>query len=158
MYTQLNQYHVVMEVEPEVLAEPDGLRYIYVRSTTGELVPLSAFTHYAPGTTSLAVNHQGQFPSVTISFNLPRRRRARRRRRPRSAAREQEMRVPAGHPRQLPGHGAGLPGLARQRAASSSPRRSLAVYIVLGILYESLIHPSRSSRRCPRRASARCSP
>src|SRR5207253_4802180 len=70
-YTQLNQYHVVMEADPRFSQNPDGLQSIYVRSRTGQLSPLSAFTHYEPSTAPLAVNHQGQFPSVTISFNLP---------------------------------------------------------------------------------------
>ena len=68
--TQLNQYHVVMEVEPEFWQSPEGLKQIYVRAANGGVVPLSAFTHYEPTTAPLAVNHQGQFPSVTLSFNL----------------------------------------------------------------------------------------
>src|SRR5450759_1758830 len=59
MYTELNQYHVVMEVAPRFWQSPETLRDIYVRSTTGAQVPLSAFTHFAPTTTALAVNHQG---------------------------------------------------------------------------------------------------
>ena len=70
MFTQLNQYHVVMEVEPEFWQSPEGLKQIYVRAANGGVVPLSAFTHYEPTTAPLAVNHQGQFPSVTLSFNL----------------------------------------------------------------------------------------
>ena len=70
MYTQLNQYHVVMEVAPQFWQNPDGLKSIYVRAKTGDLVPLAAFTRYERSTAPLAVNHQGQFPSVTISFNL----------------------------------------------------------------------------------------
>ncbi len=70
MYTQLNQYHVVMEAEPRLWQNPDGLRYIYVRGRNGAQVPLSALAHYAPDTAPLAVNHTAQFPSVTISFNL----------------------------------------------------------------------------------------
>ena len=66
-YTLLNQYHVVMEVEPRFWQRPDTLKSIYVPSSNGPLVPLSAFTHYEPTATSLAVNHQGQFPSVTTS-------------------------------------------------------------------------------------------
>ena len=95
MYTQLNQYHVVMEVAPQFWQNPDVLNEIYVTSNTGKLVPLSAFTHYAPATTALAVNHQGQFPSVTISFNL---RRASRwaMRLTRSTQAEQQIHLPAG--------------------------------------------------------------
>ncbi|MGB8413518.1 MAG: efflux RND transporter permease subunit, partial [Candidatus Binatus sp.] len=70
MYTPLNQYHVVMEVAPQFWQNPDSLDLIYVRSNTGQLVKLGAFTHFAPEMTALAVNHQSQFPSVTISFNL----------------------------------------------------------------------------------------
>ena len=69
-YTLLNQYHVVMEVAPEYWQHPDTLRDIYVRGTTGAMVPLSAFTRFERTATSLAVNHQSQFPSVTLSFNL----------------------------------------------------------------------------------------
>ena len=70
MYRQLNQYRVVMTIDPQFWQNPDGLKAIYVRSANGELVPLSAFTHYEPSTTALEINHQGQFPAVTISFNL----------------------------------------------------------------------------------------
>src|SRR2546425_489483 len=70
MYTQLNQYHVVMEVAPRFWQNPETLQDIYVRAASGAQVPLSAFTHFAPTTTALAVNHQGQFPAVTLSFNL----------------------------------------------------------------------------------------
>ena len=70
MYKQLNQYRVIMEVEPRFWQDPDSLKYIYVKGANDTLVPLSAFTHYAPATTPLAVNHQGQFPAVTMSFNL----------------------------------------------------------------------------------------
>src|SRR5215472_7606784 len=70
MYTTLDQYHVVMEVAPEFWQDPDSLNHIFMATPSGELVKLGTFTHYAPSTTSLAVNHQGQFPSVTISFNL----------------------------------------------------------------------------------------
>jgi len=70
MYTELNQYHVVMEVAPEFWQSPETLKDIYVRPATGAPVPLAAFTHFAPATTALAVNHQGQFPAITLSFNL----------------------------------------------------------------------------------------
>jgi len=69
-YTLLNQYHVVMEVEPSFWQRPETLRNIYVNSPTGAMVPLSAFARFERTSTSLAVNHQSQFPSVTISFNL----------------------------------------------------------------------------------------
>ena len=71
MYTSLNQYHVVMEVAPQFWQGPEGLTAIYLRSTNGgPVVPLSAIAHYQPTTAPIAVNHQGQFPSVTLSFNL----------------------------------------------------------------------------------------
>ena len=70
MFTQLNQYHVVLEVAPQFQRNPHALDDIYIRSTTGGEVPLSAFTHFEQGAAPLVVNHQGQFPAVTISFNL----------------------------------------------------------------------------------------
>ena len=70
MYEGINQYHVVMEVAPQFQQSPDALRNIYVRSTAGQEIPLSAFTHYESSMTSLAVAHQGQFPAITFSFNL----------------------------------------------------------------------------------------
>ena len=70
MFTELNEYHVVMEVDPAFQTSPDSLKQIYVQSTAGTQVPLSAFTHYEPLRTSLAVNHQGQFPAITLSFNF----------------------------------------------------------------------------------------
>lgn len=70
IFTQLNQYHVVLEVDPQFRQNPDALKDIYVKSTNGTQVPLSAFTHFEPSSVSLAINHQGQFPVVTLSFNL----------------------------------------------------------------------------------------
>src|ERR1700692_3591184 len=70
IYTQLNQYHVVMEVDSAFRDSTDAIRSLYVRSSNGSQVPLSAFTHYETKNTALSVNHQGQFPAVTISFNL----------------------------------------------------------------------------------------
>src|SRR5213593_4145222 len=70
IFTQLNQYHVVLEVAPRFQQDPDALKAIYVKSATGAQVPLSAFSHFETGTTALAINHQGQFPAVTLSFNL----------------------------------------------------------------------------------------
>jgi multidrug efflux pump len=139
MYTPLNQYHVVMEVESQFWQNPEGLKSIYVRAKTGELVPLAAFTQYAPSTAPLAVNHQGQFPSVTISFNLPA-----------GVAlgtavdaidrAEREIRMPS----TIRGRFQGT-AQAFQDSLANEPiliaAALLAVYIVLGILYESLIHP-----------------
>src|SRR5579859_2438377 len=70
IFTQLNQYHVVLEVDKSFRQNPAALKDIYVRSSTGQQVPLSAFTRFEAGSSSLAINHQGQFPVVTISFNL----------------------------------------------------------------------------------------
>jgi len=139
MYTQLNQYHVIMEVAPQFWQDPESLKHIYVRSTSGAMVPLAAFTRFGPSTAPLTVNHQGQFPSVTISFNLP----------VGIAlgtavdaikAAETEMRLPAS----IRGK---FQGTAQAFQASLANEWILitaavfAVYIVLGILYESLLHP-----------------
>ncbi|MGH2481787.1 MAG: efflux RND transporter permease subunit, partial [Ktedonobacteraceae bacterium] len=70
IYKGLNQYHVVLDVLPQYQQNADALRAIYVASNSGKLVPLNAVTHYEPSSTSLQVNHQGQFPSITLSFNL----------------------------------------------------------------------------------------
>ena len=70
MFTQLNQYHVVLEVEPQFQKNPDSLKDIYVRAPSGTQVPLSSFTRLETNSTPLAVNHQGQFPATTLSFNL----------------------------------------------------------------------------------------
>ena len=140
MYTQLNQYHVVMEVDPKFWQNPDGLKYIYVPSiTAGGQVPLSAFTHYDTSTTPLSVNHQGFFPSVTISFNVP-------------VGLSLGDAVPAieqalrdiNLPSTVHGMFAGT-AQAYQESLASEPilvaAALLTVYIVLGVLYESLIHP-----------------
>ncbi|MEP6769599.1 MAG: multidrug efflux RND transporter permease subunit [Acidobacteriota bacterium] len=139
MYTQLNQYHVVMEVDPVFWQTPEGLKSVYVRSNKGEMVPLAAFTEYASNTAPLTVNHQGQFPSVTISFNLPAGvalgtavtavQRA-----------EAEIRLPG----TIRGSFQGT-AQAFQASLANEPiliaAALLTVYLVLGILYESLIHP-----------------
>ena len=139
MYTQLNQYHVVMELDPQFWQNPDGLRYIYLSGNNGAQIPLSAIARYQPATSPLAVNHSGQFPSVTISFNLL----------PgwtlgdavteiEEAEREAEL------PQSIHGSFSGT-AQAYQASLSSEPiliaTALLAVYIVLGILYESYIHP-----------------
>ncbi len=139
IYTQLNQYHVVLEVANSFQQNPDALKNIYVRSSTGQQVPLSAFTRFEPGTSSLVINHQGQFPVVTISFNLA----------PgaslsgATAAIEQARRdllMPPSIQATFQGTAA-----AFLRSVSNEPLLILAalvtVYIVLGILYESYIHP-----------------
>src|SRR5215471_6280265 len=70
MFTQLNQYHVVLELEQHFDANPDSLADIYVHTSTGQEVPMSSFTHFATQSVPLSINHQGQFPVVTLSFNL----------------------------------------------------------------------------------------
>ncbi len=70
IFTQLNQYHVVLEVDPQFSQNPDSLKNIYVHSNSGMQVPLASFSHFQTSNTALAVNHQGQFPVVTLSFNL----------------------------------------------------------------------------------------
>jgi len=139
MYTELNQYHVVMEVEPRYWQRPQTLQDIYVRSTSGAQVPLSAFARFQPSSDTLAVNHQGQFPAVTLSFNLA----------PGVAlgdavrAIEQSMRE-MNIPSSVRGSFQGT-AQAFQASLSSQPWLILAalvtVYIVLGILYESYVHP-----------------
>jgi multidrug efflux pump len=139
MYTELNQYHVVMEVDQQFWQNPDGLRYIYVEAPNGLQVPLSALTHYVGSTTPLSINHQGQFPSVTLSFNIP-------------VGLALGDAVPAieqaerqiGLPSNVKGSFQGT-AQAYQSSLSNEPiliaAALLTVYIVLGILYESLIHP-----------------
>ena len=70
IFTQLNQYHVILEADPSFQQSPDSLKSIYVHSSSGAQVPLSAFTRFSSTNALLAINHQGQFPVVTISFNL----------------------------------------------------------------------------------------
>jgi multidrug efflux pump len=139
MYTQLNQYHVVMEVAPEYWQRPETLRDIYVVAAGGAPVPLSVFTHYEPSASALAVNHQGQLPAVTLSFNLS----------PGvalgDAVRAIEGAIPSlGFPTSVRGTFQGT-AQAFQAALANQPWLILAalvtVYIVLGILYESYIHP-----------------
>ena len=139
MYTQLNQYHVVMEVDPQFWQSPDGLQYIFVRANNGSQVPLSVFTHYEATTAPLAINHQGPFPSVTISFNLP----------PGVALGDAVTAIGAaereiGLPSAIRGSFQGT-AQAYQDSLASEPlliaAALLTVYIVLGVLYESYIHP-----------------
>jgi multidrug efflux pump subunit AcrB len=139
MYTALNQYHVVMEVAPKYWQSPEGLNYVYLPTGTSGQVPLSAMTHFEAGTAPIAVNHQGQFPSVTVSFNLA----------PGMAlsdARDEvnKMKQDAGMPASIRGD---FSGTFQAFTASLSTEPWLiaiavvAVYIVLGVLYESYIHP-----------------
>ncbi|HET7441772.1 MAG TPA: multidrug efflux RND transporter permease subunit [Terriglobales bacterium] len=139
MYRQLNQYHVVMEVEPRFYQNPDALNNIYVRANNGTPVPLAAFTHFEPSNTALAVNHQGQFPAVTISFNLAPGVALGQATREIEAA-ERAMGFPATIHASFQGTAA-----AFQESLANEPILIFAalvtVYIVLGILYESFIHP-----------------
>jgi multidrug efflux pump len=141
IYKQLNQYHVVMEVEPPFWQNPDGLKYIYVRSANRHqpLVPLSVFTHYAPSTASLTVNHQGQFPAVTISFNLAPGARLG------DAIREiEQATLEMGLPASMRGSFQGIAQAFKDALATQLLLIAAAlviVYIVLGVLYESYIHP-----------------
>ncbi len=139
MYTPLNQYHVVMEVAPQYWQDPSSLNDIYIRPSVGKEVPLSAVTHYAPKTAPLSVNHQGQFPSVTVSFNLA----------PGVALSDAataitQMQQRMGVPSTIHGMFSGTLQ-AFQSSLSTQPfliiTALMAVYIVLGILYESYIHP-----------------
>ena len=139
MYTPLNQYHVVMEVAPQFWQSAAALNDIYVRSPAGMQVPLSAVARYEPTSTLLSVNHQGQFPGVTMSFNLA----AGTSLSEAVQAIEKSMRD-IGLPGNIKGSFQGT-AKAFQASLENQPLLILAalvtVYIVLGILYESYIHP-----------------
>jgi multidrug efflux pump len=143
IYSLLNQYHLVMEIASQYLENPETLRQIYVKSpTTGGQVPLSTFTHYEPTATSISVNHQGQFPCITISFNLA----------PGVSLGQavdgiNRMMHDLGQQGLPAGIRGGFSGTAQafQASLASQPILILAalvtVYIVLGVLYESYVHP-----------------
>jgi len=139
LFTQLNQYHLVMEATPSFQKNPSRLHDIYVQSTYGGAVPLSAFTHVQTTNAPLSINHQGQFPCVTISFNLA----------PNASLGEateaidnaqKELNMPASVQSAFQGTAASF-----QASLANEPLLILAalitVYIVLGVLYESYIHP-----------------
>ncbi len=139
IYTQLNQYYVVLEVAPQYWQSPEGLKDIYLPTSSGGNIPLLAVAKGQANTTPLAVNHTGLFPSVTVSFNLA----------PNvslsdATARIAQMQKQLGAPSTLTGFFAGTL-LAYQQSLGTEPvlilTALLAVYIVLGILYESLVHP-----------------
>ena len=139
MYKRLNQYHVVMEVAEEYAQDPSGLDHIYVFTAKSKPVPLSAFTQYSTESTALTVNHQSQFPCITLSFNL----------KPGTSLGDavidiDKARGAMGMPESIHGKFAGT-AKAFQDSLASQPLLILAalvaVYIVLGMLYESLIHP-----------------
>jgi len=139
IYRQLNQYHVVMEVDPQYQTTPAALQAVYVKSSSGQMVPLSAIANFGPSNTSLAVNHQGQFPSITISFNLAQGISLGQATQAIDAA-QREIRLPATIHASFQGTAA-----AFQQALANQPililTALLTVYIVLGVLYESYIHP-----------------
>ena len=139
MYTTLNQYHVVLEVDPKFQYGPEALNGIYVKSSSGQQVPLSTLVDSVVKVAPLVVNHQGQFPSVTISFNLL----------PGTAIGqavdsitqiEKELGKPLSLQTSFQGN-----AQAFGAALSSTPILIAAalfvIYIILGVLYESLIHP-----------------
>jgi hydrophobe/amphiphile efflux-1 (HAE1) family protein len=139
MYTQLNQYRVVLEAKPGLAGQPVALDNMYVHSQNGALVPLSVFAHWAPSRTSLSISHQGQFPAITLSFNL-------------APEKSLSQALDAIHSAEsrigLPAGVVASPqGTAKAFVDSLSNQPTLilaallAVYIVLGVLYESLIHP-----------------
>src|SRR4030081_2948932 len=139
MFTTLNQYHVVMEVDPKFQYGPEALNGIYVKSSSGQQVPLSTLVDSVVKVAPLVVNHQGQFPSVTISFNLL----------PGTAIGKavgsiQQIEKDLGKPLSLQ---TGFQGNAQAfgDSLSSTPVLIVAalfvIYLILGVLYESLIHP-----------------
>jgi multidrug efflux pump len=140
MYTAMNQYHVVMEVAPKYWQNPTTLRKLFVTNSTGQSIPLSTLARFVPSSTFLMVNHQGQFPAATFSFNLL----------PGFSLGEvvdnitsavDELKLPKGS---IQGTFKGT-AEAFQKSLASEPylilTALLAIYIVLGMLYESLIHP-----------------
>ena len=139
MYRPLNQYHVVMEVAPQYQQTTEALQNIYLRSSNGAPIPLAAFTHFTPSNIPLAVNHQSQFPSVTISFNLA----------PgvslgQATLAIEKVQRSIGFPTTIQATFQGT-AAAFKDSLSSEPvlilTALITVYIVLGMLYESYIHP-----------------
>ncbi|MCP3097363.1 multidrug efflux RND transporter permease subunit [Myxococcus sp. K15C18031901] len=139
LYTAQNQYHVVMVVQDQFWQRPQSLDALYVQSPSGAQVPLSAFARFAPAATLLSVNHQGQFPSTTLSFNLL----------PGASLGTAVNEIDAsvrelGLPSEIHGSFSGT-AQAFQASLASEPllvaAALFAVYIVLGILYESIVHP-----------------
>jgi multidrug efflux pump len=139
IYTQLNQYYVVLEVAPWYWQSPAGLNYTYPRASATGVTPLSSVSTFRPSTTPLQVNHTGVFPSVTVSFNLA----------PGMALSDAtlaigQLQTRLGMPSTITGFFAGTLQ-AYQQSLATEPilvtTALLAVYIVLGMLYESLVHP-----------------
>ena len=140
MYSSLNQYHVVMEAAPQYLQGPQGLDGIYLHATNSSaMIPLGAVAHYEPTTAPIGVNHQGQFPAVTLSFNLT----------PGIALSDavktiQQMEQQIKMPETIHGSFAGTLQAFLQSLSNEGfliIAALVAVYIVLGMLYESYIHP-----------------
>jgi multidrug efflux pump len=139
MYSSLNQYHVVMEAAPQFWQDPETLRDIYVRAPNGQQVPLNAFAHFGPAIAPLAVTHQGLFPSVTVSFNLA----------PNvslgdAVAAIEDTAREIGMPPTIQTTFAGTAQAYQDSLGSETMLIATAlgaVYIVLGMLYESYIHP-----------------
>jgi multidrug efflux pump len=139
MYRPLNQYHVVMEVAPEFQQTTEALQNIYLRSTSGTPIPLAAFTHFVPSNIPLAVNHQSQFPSVTISFNLA----------PgvslgQATLAIEKVQQSIGFPATIQASFQGTAAAFKDSLSSEFVlivTAVITVYIVLGMLYESYIHP-----------------
>ena len=139
IYSQVNQYHVILEVTPENQLGPEALSAIYVRSSTNALVPLSAFAQVKRGSAPLAITHQSQFPAVTLSFNLA----------PGASLGQATEAIDSlgremGLPETITGDFSGDAAEFR-RSLDSEPWLIVAavvvIYIVLGVLYESTIHP-----------------
>ncbi len=139
IYTSLNQYYVVLQAAPQFLVHPNTLKSTYVHSNNGGIVPLNAFSHASASTSPLGVNHSSFFPSVTVSFNLA----------PGVSLGDatkliDQMEQRIGVPASVRGTFAGT-AQAFQKSLSTEPllilTALLAIYIVLGMLYESLVHP-----------------
>ena len=139
IYTQLNQYYVVLEVAPPFWQNPDGLNNIYLNTTGNGVIPLSTITSAQTSTTPLIINHTSSFPSVTVSFNL-----AQNVSLSQATSQVSEMQEKLNIPDTIHGSFSGTAS-AYQTSLSSEPilvgTALLAVYIVLGVLYESLVHP-----------------
>ncbi|MDP9150928.1 MAG: efflux RND transporter permease subunit, partial [Myxococcota bacterium] len=139
IFTQLNLYRVILEVQPEMAGTADALKRLFVRTAAGDAVPLQSMVHYAAVSAPLATNHQGQFPAVTVSFNL-----AEGQSLGAAVAAIHSVQARVGLP---PTVRADFAGAARafNESLASEPLLILAavvtVYIVLGVLYESYIHP-----------------
>ena len=139
IFTQLDEHHVILEVEPRYQEDSASLDRLYVRSTSGQMVPLSALTRFESSVAPLTINHQDQFPSVTLSFNLA----------PAHSLGEavkaiQAMERSLARPAELTSHFEGSAKVFESSLATQPyliAAAILAVYIVLGILYESFIHP-----------------